>query len=199
MRLMRIVALSLILFCHAGMGQAQDFQKGSTAYRAGDYKAALREFRPLAEQGNADAQFLIGSMYFNGQGLLQDYAEAARWYLLAAEQGDAYAQVDLGIMYKNGQGLLQDYAEAARWFRLAAKQGDAYAQSLLGMAYAIGLGVPKDLVMSHMWTNIASANGDSSASKTRNEITLFMTTEEISEAKAMAGKCFSSGYKKCGY
>ena len=73
----------------AGAVHAGDFQKGLEAYNAGDYATALLEWRDLAEQGDAEAQYNLGVMYDNGQGVAQDYAEAVKWYRRAAEQGDA--------------------------------------------------------------------------------------------------------------
>ena len=64
-----------------------DFQKGLTAYESGDYATALREFEPLAEQGVADAQYNLGFMYDNGQGVRRNHKTAVKWYRLAAEQG----------------------------------------------------------------------------------------------------------------
>ncbi len=104
-----------------------DYQAGLDAYDRGDYATALREWRPLAEQGNADAQFYLGVMYRDGQGVPQNDAEAVQWYRKAAEQGDASAQYKLGIGYGKGQGVPQDDAEAAKWYRKAAEQGDALA------------------------------------------------------------------------
>ena len=72
--------------------------------------------RILAEEGNPIAQYNLGLMYDNGEGVPQDYAEAMRWYRLAAEQGCADAQYELGYMYENGLGVPQDYAEAAHWY-----------------------------------------------------------------------------------
>ena len=94
---------------------AQDFQKGLAAYKAGDYATALKEWKPLAEDGSSDAQYNLGYMYETGYGVPQDYAEAIRWYRLAAEQGLAEAQTNLGNMYDNAQGVPQDYAEAVKW------------------------------------------------------------------------------------
>ena len=105
-----------------------DFQKGEEAYEAGDYAAALREFIPLAEQGDAESQRCLGRIYVLGEGVAQDYAKAAKWSRKAAEQGDAEAQFNLGLMYANGQGVAEDYAQAAAWFRKAAEQGHAEAQ-----------------------------------------------------------------------
>ncbi len=65
----------------------------------------FRETLQLAEQGNADAQFNLGLMYYDGQGVRQDYAEAVKWYRQAAEQGYVKAQYNLGVMYNNGQGV----------------------------------------------------------------------------------------------
>jgi uncharacterized protein len=58
---------------------AQDLQKGFSAYQAGDYATALQEWKPLAEQGNATAQYNLALMYGNGRGVPQDYAEAVKW------------------------------------------------------------------------------------------------------------------------
>ena len=90
------------------------------AYQRGDYATAFREFRPLAERGNAIAQFNLGFMYYNGEGVPQDYAKALQWYRKAAEQGHAEAQNNLGFMYEDGQGVPQDYAHAHMWYNLAA-------------------------------------------------------------------------------
>ena len=68
---------------------AQDFQKGLAAAQAGDFATALQEWKPLAEAGNADAQYNLGIMYNNGYGVPQDQKEATKWFRLAAEQGNA--------------------------------------------------------------------------------------------------------------
>ena len=93
------------------------FDEGVAAFKRGDYATALREFRPLAERGDATAQFNLGIMYDTGLGVPQDYAEAARWYRKAADQGNATAQFNLGFMYSNGRGVPQDYAKAVKWSR----------------------------------------------------------------------------------
>ena len=178
---------------------AQDFQKGLAAAQAGDFATALQEWTPLAEAGDAQAQFNLSVMYNKGQGVLQDYKEAVKWYRLAAEQGFAAAQYNLGQMYKRGHGVPQNYKEAVKWYRLAAEQGDAMAQNNLGVMYEYGNGVLQDNVMAHMWYNIASANGNSKAGDQRDERAGLMTQEDISKAQAKARECMNSGYKKCGY
>ena len=78
----------------------------------------------LAEQGHAIAQYNLGVMYDNGEGVPQDYAEAVKWYQLAAEQGHAKAQNNLGVMYAKGRGVEQDDVLAHMWCNLGAENGN---------------------------------------------------------------------------
>ena len=91
--------------------------------REKDIKSFQRQrklFSKAAEQGDADAQILLGITYYYGQGVTQDYAEAVKWYRKAAEQGNPYAQNHLGVMYERNKGVPQDYIEAHKWYNLAA-------------------------------------------------------------------------------
>jgi TPR repeat protein len=99
---------------------AGPFEDAMAAYGRGDYATMLRIYRPLAEHGNAGAQFSLALMYNNGRGVPQNYAEAVKWYRKAADQGYADAQSNLGDMYANRQGVPQDYATTAAWYRKAA-------------------------------------------------------------------------------
>jgi TPR repeat protein len=101
-----------------------DFQKGLTAYDSEDYATALREWEPLAKQGYADAQYNLGVMYENGQGVPQNHKTAVKWYRLAAKQGYALAQGNLGFMYQKGQGVIKDNVYAHMWWNIAASSGD---------------------------------------------------------------------------
>ena len=123
MKLLYAMTISLVLAVGAGAVVAQDFQKGLAAYQSGDYVTALKEWRPLAEQGDADALFSLGGMYYAGYGVLQDYVEALKWYRLAAEQGKAIAQGRLGTMYAKGKGVLQDNIRAHVWYNIASANG----------------------------------------------------------------------------
>jgi uncharacterized protein len=84
---------------------ASPFDDALSAYSRGDYETAMRLFRPLAEQGNADAQANLGFMYQNGQGVPQDDKRAIAWYRKAADQGNDYGQTNLGFMYESGRGV----------------------------------------------------------------------------------------------
>jgi TPR repeat protein len=122
----------LTLVAMTGAVAAEPIEDGSAAYQRHDYETALRLLRTPAEQGNAEAQLLLGFMYEDGKGVPQDYAEAARWFRKAAEQGNIAAQGTLGSMYLDGLGVPKDPAQAVRWLRKAAEQGLPPAQSVLG-------------------------------------------------------------------
>ncbi len=164
---------------------------GVAAYKWGAYGIALREWRPLAEQGNAKAQYNLGLMYRNGHGVPQDDAEAMGWWRKAAEQGNAGAQNNLGVMYRNGHGVPQDDAEAVGWYRKAAEQGYATAQHNLGVMYGKGLGVPLDYAQAHMWFNLVASRyppGEDrdNAVEGRDIVEKMMTPAQISEAEKLA-------------
>ena len=97
---------------------------GQEAYRRGDYKTAFEKIKPLAERGDAIAQYNLGVMYAEGQGVPQDYKESFKWYRLSADQGMAKAQFNLGVMCSKGQGVLQDYVQAYKWFNLPGVKDD---------------------------------------------------------------------------
>ena len=126
---------SLVLFCltltillgSAGMSASADFQKGTAAYKSGDYATALREWEPLAKQGNADAMFNLGTMYRKGEGVPKNYKTAVQWYRIAAWWGHASAQGGLGAMYAFGAGVKKDYARAYMWGNIAATNGNKKA------------------------------------------------------------------------
>ena len=108
---------------------SSNYQKGMRHYKPDDVAAAVRELKPLAEQGNAEAQFNLGSLYYQGWGVPQDYREAVKWLRKAAEQGHIFSQATLGTVYAEGvQGVVEkDYPQALMWFIFAAAQGDMEA------------------------------------------------------------------------
>ena len=181
-----------------GVGLSGDFQKGLDAAQRGDYNTALKEWTSLAEQGYAKAQFNVGIMYDNGQGVLQDYKTAVKWYILSAEQGYAKAQYNLGFMYHNGQGIPQDYKTAVKWYKLAAEQGFAKAQYNLGGMYALGQGVIEDKVYAHMWGSILNSNGHEDGKKIMDYLLKQgMTPSQIEEAERLARECIKKNYNGC--
>ncbi len=87
----RVTAFAVLLVVLAAPAWA-DFSDGVAAYDRGDYATAFSEWKPLAEQGDAAAQYNLGIMYSNGRGVPQDHVQAVKWYRKAAEQGVAFAQ-----------------------------------------------------------------------------------------------------------
>ena len=108
--------LSLGLIAPAGA----DLQDGVAAYVRGDFATAIREWKPLAEQGDPEAQFHLGEMYLRGRGVTQNFQEAADWYTKAAESGHSGAQGVLGGLHAVGLGVPQDFGEAYFWLIVAA-------------------------------------------------------------------------------
>jgi uncharacterized protein len=198
---------SLMVLVVTAIATAGPFEDVFAAVERGDYSTANWLLRPLADQGNAVAQFDLGFMYDTGHGVMQDYGEAMRWYRLAAQQGNALAQYNLGFMYANGHGVSQAYAEAAKWYLLSAQQGYTWAQFYLGFFLANGQGVPKNLVLAHMWLSLAAAsrlNPPYGSLKTidekerralttlvagaRAKLESQMTPDQIAEAQKLAGE-----------
>lgn len=180
-RILFVVALMLVFSTAA----RADYQSGAAAFVDGDYTTAFQELKPIAEQGNASAQFFLGVMYGMGQGAPQDYAESLMWFRNAAEQNNPNAQACLGIMYGQGRGVKQDFAEAAKWYRKAAEQNNANSQNNLAALYGEGRGVPKDPVQAYLWYNLAAAQGFEDSAKLRDEVARKMTSNQLRHAQEL--------------
>jgi TPR repeat protein len=169
------------------------FDVGNSAYQKSDYSTALRVLAPLAEQGDARAQSILGEIYYHSRGVPYNDFEALRWFRLAADQGNLSAQFHLGLMYAESHGVPQDFAEGAKWYRLAADQGYPEAMYYLGLAYARGEGVPQNNVNAHVWLNLAATRFPSFerrnrglAVRNRDLVASKMTPEEIIAAQTLA-------------
>jgi TPR repeat protein len=163
------------------------------AFDKNDFRTALRLALPLAQQGDAKAQALVGLINYRGsRDMPRDLNEAANWFRRAAEQGNASGQFYLGTMCYQGQGVPQDYAEAAKWYRLAAEQGDPEAQYSLGVMYARGEAGQTDQVQAYMWLNLAAARFPASdtrrrtATDSRELLATKMTPEQLSQAQKLS-------------
>ena len=132
--MLRKLLIALGVFVAVTVGSSSvglaDIKDAAAAYERGDYATALKEFRALAEQGDASAQFSLGVMYLKGQSVTQDYTEAVKWYRKAAEQGLAIAQSFLGRMYNKGQGVTQNYVQAHMWYNIGAANGHEHARKI---------------------------------------------------------------------
>ena len=147
----------LLLFLLLGVADAQQ----TNSSRVVTNSVTIEELRAKAEKGDAEAQCLLGSGYYSGDGVAQDYAQAIKWLRKAADQNLAVAQFMLGHCYEYGQGVANDRVEAVRWYRKAAEQNDAGAQFSLGVCYDEGQGVAKDKVEAMKWyRKAAEQNAD---------------------------------------
>lgn len=190
-----VAVVAVIGIASCGAAAAAPLDAVNAAIERGDHENAVRLLRPLAEGGDANAQFRLGFMYQLGKGVPVNDPEAAVWYRKAALQAHAEARYRLGMMYASGIGVARNATEASRWLRLAAHQGHAPAQLELGLVYAAGVGVKRDEVQAHAWFEIAMARfgaGDlvnrALAQRERDTIALRLTPEQLAEAQRLAAE-----------
>ncbi len=180
-----IVAITFAFGLHAAA--LAGFTEGANAYNSKNYALALKEITPLAKAGNADAEHLLGLMYYMGRGVPQDFKQAMSWHRKAALQGKADAQYVVGAMYYSGNAVPLDQKQAISWFRKAAEQGHAEAQHALGLMYRYHVaGMPQDHVLAYMLWNLAAASGNANATEQRAAIAKHMSHEQIEEAQALS-------------
>jgi TPR repeat protein len=148
LRLTLIFAASVGLF--AGPVEA-DFDAGYRAFEAGNYREALAQLLPLADQQDAAAAYYVGLAYWDGRGIERNPTTAVSYLRMAAYREHAGAQLMLAIAYEYGAGVPKDYRLAAQWMRSAAEKGDVTAQYYLGRYYRDGLGVVQSDQQAYEW------------------------------------------------
>lgn len=178
-----LLAVALVLAALASPGFAGPVEDGSAAFERDDYETALRLLRAPAEQGNADAQMLLGIMYHDGNGVPQDYAQAARWMQKAAEQNNATAAFALGAMYRNGEGVPKDDAAAVRWLEKAAREVPP-AQFALAKVYEENGNYAEAL----KWYRLLASRGDADS---QNDVGhMYETGRGVAQNDAEAAKWY---------
>ncbi len=115
--------LAAALSIAAASAALADLEGGRAAYDEGDYRAARAQLEPLARDGEAEAQYLLGLSYYHGSGELRDDARALAWFREAAAQEHGYAMYTLGLMHELGRGVKRSRGEAMLWYRRAAHKG----------------------------------------------------------------------------
>ena len=176
---------ALTVLISASFCSGADLPSAKAAYKKKDYATAFKELTPLAKQGNADAEVLLGRMYLMGYGVLKDPDEADRLFQAAAAQGNADAEFFLGMPSVMSH---QNVAQGLKWLRLSAEHGNQDAQLLLGKTYLQGLGsdLPRDPVQADMWLRLAA---DRNLPFYQNELRVAerqMNAAEIAKGKALA-------------
>jgi hypothetical protein len=175
------------LLLGAPLSATAGFDAGLAAYQRNEGRTALRHLLPLAQRGNAEAQYYVGRLYFYPElGARQDYRASAAWFTRAAAQGHAAAQYKLGGMYFAGRGVAQDDRLAVAWWRRAAEQGHGEAQNNLGALFANGRGVPRNTVAAYALQSLALANGNELAAENLRAKEAIMTPAELAAARQLA-------------
>jgi hypothetical protein len=179
------LVIAAMLGTPAAAGPLED---ANAAYQAKAYAKAAELVRPLAEKGDADAQYFLGTLYIEGTGVEQNDATAFLWFQRSANQGNAAAQYNLGASYATGAGVGKSDVEAAKWFRRAADQGMPFAQLNLGLLYAAGNGVPQDSVEAFKWLELAFAGlppggPRMDVARAMTDVSANMTRDQLIEAK----------------
>ncbi len=85
----------------ANLAFAGDYEDGIKAYDGADYSTAFQHLKRAADEGNPDAQALVGFMFANGQGVPINYVSAYQWYELSAAQGSRNAAGNRSNLAKN--------------------------------------------------------------------------------------------------
>ncbi|MDD3443932.1 MAG: trypsin-like peptidase domain-containing protein [Zavarzinia sp.] len=167
---------------------AATYQEGFTAYEHGAFDKAYEIWLPLAEDGDSDAQFGVGVILDNGQGVPENDAEAAKWYRLAAERGNPDAQFNLALLYDNGKGVPANKEEAAFWYGKAAERGHVGAQYNLALMLESGDGILRDAAAAAVWYRRAAEQGHTKAQN--NLGVLYDKGIGVAEDKAEAAKWY---------
>lgn len=196
MNRMFIAAITaLILAMGFTSAAAEPVDDAVAAANRGDNATALRLLRPLADRGDAAAQYHLGLMYANGKGVPRDYAAAVTWYRKAADQDHDLAQVLLGAMYATGKGVPRSDVQAFRWYRKAADSGNARAQAMVGTAYEGGFGVPQDYAEAIRWYRQGADQGEASAQSSLGQMYAqgLGTTQNYAEASKWLRRAADQG------
>lgn len=183
------IGLLLTVFCMGltGTAAAQDASLPAAAKNERvvySMKDALPVYREKAEQGDVDAQLMMGQIYAMGDIVEADMEAAFSWFMKAARQDNAEAQFRVAEMYLYGQGVERDFSHAEKWASESARQGYADGEYLLGLIIAEGKGVPEDWKRAVIWLCRAANKGNQKAVELLDTRTL---TGEISSSRGGEG------------
>ncbi len=180
MKFYRIPCIILLLcFVFPVLSYADQLEDAKTSIQNKDFEKALELLGPLAEENHAEAQFLLGSLYINGQGVEKDDTKGLSWIMKAAYQGydkarlrafniyldltgqgDVSAMYNLGYMYLQGWGGKQDIEVGIGWLESAAKKGHVRSAKILSGIYAEGkFGITPDEDKASYWSNLPAESG----------------------------------------
>ena len=170
-----------VLIGSAGVSWSADCQKGLTAYKSGDYATALREWKPLAEQGNADAAHLIGQIYRNGKGVPRDQKIAYKWFRLSAEEGNAIGAMYLAEQYLGKGGVEENFVSGYVWALISLDSATKVVES------------KKNVLFLKIYQSIIDKHFPFVNKGIKEEL----TPAQIADAQIVARECVRKEYKGC--
>jgi uncharacterized protein len=178
-----IGAIALLTFATAPLAGAQaDVRAGVEAWEAGDYARAIREWRPLAQAGDADAQFNLAQAYKLGRGVPQDLNEALAWFQRAASQGHIQAEDNLGlVLYETGRR-----SDALSWLERSAARGEPRAQYVLAAELFNGQITTRDWVRAYALMKRSADSGLQRAAAALVQMDQHIPLEQRREGIALA-------------
>ncbi|MGC8502261.1 tetratricopeptide repeat protein [Desulfurella sp.] len=138
-------------------------QDGLSAYNSKNYKQAYDIFYKLSQQGDSQAQYILGSMYLDGLGVKQDYKQAYEFFSESALRNNSFGEYGLGYLYKHGLGVKKDLSKTVYWWEKSAQLDNKYALYGLGFLYSLGQGVELNYKKSFDYWQKASYLGSSYA------------------------------------
>jgi len=178
-----LVASALLIWAAAPLS-AQSVKAGIDAWQRADYPGAVTIWRPLAEKGDADAQFNLGQAYRLGRGVETNLAAAKTWFERAANQGHIDAETTLGLLlFQNG-----NQAEGLTWLKKAAVQGEPRAQLMYGTALVNGDGVTQDPILGYAYIHRAAAQGLGPAKDTLAQLDQMLPIADRKRGADIAGQ-----------
>ena len=178
----KYLVVALLAAVVAGPLHAQSVKAGIDAWQKSNYQGAVSIWRPLAEGGDADAQFNLGQAYRLGRGVPLDLAAAKIWFERAARSGHLDAQTTLGLLtFQNG-----DRAAGLKWLRQAADQGEPRAMLVYGTALYNGDGVTQDRILGYSYVSRAAGQGLQPAQETLAQLNQLMPSADRQKAMALA-------------
>lgn len=161
-------------------------REGVEAYKQGDYSGALREWLPLAEQGNPNALYNVAQLYRTGRGVPKDIQLAEKFYREAAERGHVAAQGNLGTLYYFAFSDSPRVKPALEWWEKAARNGDGRSQYMLGVMFYNGSQVARDPVRAYAWMRLANESGVPEAAKAEQQMVQTLSVQNITDGYALA-------------
>jgi uncharacterized protein len=157
------VSITILLLMISEVAIAGPLEEADSAFNRGDFGLARNGYSELANQGDRIAQFKLGVLYDEGNGVDKNSREAIRWYCISSAQGFPEAAYNLGRLYQDGRGIPQNFERARQWYLMATGRGETKAAVNLGVMNASGEGGRRDYRTAIGWFLFAAQRGDERA------------------------------------